>query len=193
MLNADFYRQFVMYDYMLIHHTDALVFSSDINTWLDKGYSYVGAPWLNSEEDFASTGILFKGVGNGGFCLRKIQHVIRVLDSSRKISSFRTHLSTAKFSLNPLRLIWRYIIYVCKVPRYKDSKFMNHLNENKVISSAADRFDFFVIPTPFEAMKFAFEHKPEILYLLNGNKMPLGLHAWEKWGKEFVKDKLDVE
>jgi hypothetical protein len=45
LLSAFFYEQFVRYDYILIHQTDALLLQDDLDAWMDLGYDYIGAPW----------------------------------------------------------------------------------------------------------------------------------------------------
>ena len=43
--SVGFYGRFWRYRFMLLIQTDAAVFSTDLQPWLGKGYSYVGAPW----------------------------------------------------------------------------------------------------------------------------------------------------
>ncbi len=98
-LSADFYSMFSEYDYILIHHTDAVVFGTeqDLFEYAEAGYDYYGAPLtaLNpvgiavSRHSFPAREIDFVKkhlglmkpliVGNGGFTLRKIDSTVRLL------------------------------------------------------------------------------------------------------------------
>ena len=45
-LSEEFYRSFQHYTYMLIYQLDAYVFKDELLNWANKGYDYIGAPWL---------------------------------------------------------------------------------------------------------------------------------------------------
>ena len=112
MLTADFYKQFQNYDFMLIYQLDAFVFRDELDEWVAKDYDYIGAPWLPSDSWFQRTiGELvirirklrpakidptmghirhadaFFEVGNGGFSLRKISTMIRILTEYKPLLS----------------------------------------------------------------------------------------------------------
>lgn len=80
MLTAEFYEQFAKYSYMLIYQLDAFVFSDRLLEFCRRDYDYIGAPVPR---------YLWRGVGgrvgNGGFSLRKITSIIRVLRQKKKI------------------------------------------------------------------------------------------------------------
>lgn len=113
MLMPDFYRHFQDYDFMLIYQLDAFVFRDELDYWVAQDYDYIGAPWLPSDSWFQrtigrliircrkllpspdpSTGHIrhadiFFEVGNGGFSLRKISTMIRILSENKEfIASF---------------------------------------------------------------------------------------------------------
>jgi hypothetical protein len=185
LLSYNFYEQFAAYTFMLIYQTDALIFNSNIEYWLDQNYSYIGAPWINNPQERTRTSQLFKGVGNGGFSLRKIPHIIRVLKSSKKLYSFTHYLFNfyeQKGLLNYLKYLYSYLFYIERFNNVKNNK---NYNEDKIIACAASRFDFFSVPSPEKALGFAFEENPRLLYMLNKNKFPLGCHAWQKNDPEF--------
>lgn len=77
MLNADFYKRFRQYEYMLVYQTDAFVFSDKLSEFCAMGYDYIGAPVarVNPLWNFIAA-----RVGNGGLSLRKINSVIRMLE-----------------------------------------------------------------------------------------------------------------
>ncbi|NQX38473.1 hypothetical protein SAMN05421820_101495 [Pedobacter steynii] len=98
MLSSQFYSKFNEYEFMLIYQLDALVFFDELKYWCEKGYDYIGAPWLYSFEQMnfwqkyilLARAYLFRRynkqtnghpdyrqlinvVGNGGLSLRKVE------------------------------------------------------------------------------------------------------------------------
>ena len=53
----------------------------------------------------------------------------------------------------------------------------------------ADRASYyypeFTIAPLDEALRFGFECVPRYCYELNGNRLPFGCHAWERYDREF--------
>ena len=46
MLAKEFYESFLDCTYILIYQLDAYVFRDELREWCNKGYDYIGAPWL---------------------------------------------------------------------------------------------------------------------------------------------------
>lgn len=168
-LDESFYLRFKNYDYMLIYQLDAFVFKDELEEWCGRGYDYIGAPWIPTDEKYLGCSgklslrlkRLFRrcdgrhhhmthlyGVGNGGFSLRKISKFIELTHHYReKIAS---ELSSGD-ELYPEDL-WLFFEpegkYRLRKPGWKT------------------------------ALEFAFEQNPEMSYTINGNKLPFGCHAW---------------
>lgn len=73
--NKDFYKHFLNYKYILIYQTDCWVFRDELQSWCEKGYDYIGAPFFL--EEFVKKN---KRVGNGGFSLRNVEKMIEYLE-----------------------------------------------------------------------------------------------------------------
>lgn len=71
-----FYDLFNGYDYVCICQLDAWVFSDNLVESAAGGYPILAAPWLSDEKDGEQ---IFLGVGNGGYSLRKVKLVRKVL------------------------------------------------------------------------------------------------------------------
>lgn len=95
MLSRQFYDYFSDYEWILIHHLDALWLAPDLSAFLAKPYDYWGAPWDSNPQVgryyFRGCGMLKNyfpsifsetgcQVGNGGYCLRRIAPTIRLLE-----------------------------------------------------------------------------------------------------------------
>ena len=90
MLSPLFYERFLDSEYILIYQLDAFVFKDELTEWCQKGYDYIGAPWIASLNksilakffNFVATKFrtkkkngreqTFFKVGNGGFSIRKV-------------------------------------------------------------------------------------------------------------------------
>lgn len=92
MTSPVFYSLFSDYEYLLICQTDVWIFRDDLMKWIDMGIDLVGAPWPNRnmylhfpmKQDLqlkvklkpANKNLhcqMFGRIGNGGFCLRKVE------------------------------------------------------------------------------------------------------------------------
>lgn len=82
METSEFYEKFVDYDYMLINQPDCWTFSDDLDYFCVLGYDYIGAPWPPMK------GMPKEGVGNGGFCLRRVR---KFIDLCKKFEDKGTH------------------------------------------------------------------------------------------------------
>lgn len=178
LLRMWFYKLFVQFDYILIYHLDAFVFRDELDFWMEKQYSYIGAPWFmgNSNDEAIDE---FFGVGNGGFSLRHVKNTIKVLQSNKKVWGLR-HIIQQRKS-NKLKGLLHYFLSESFKTIHKNPLF----NEDKVFCQAGKRFDFFKIPPPEEAIAFAFEKQSWKLFKRNHNQLPFGCHAWPKFDPDF--------
>ncbi|MBI3951357.1 MAG: hypothetical protein HY314_12980 [Acidobacteria bacterium] len=187
MLSRRFYEAFLDYEYVLIYHLDALVFSDQLLQWCAADLDYIGAPWLKFKR---SPQAGFSRVGNGGFSLRKIASFLKVIDSPVVFMEPTEHWE----------LFWaskpKHVQYV-NLPR----KYLKHLNvfnnarwrmrryrrnEDHFWSEEATRFypQFGIAPVEL-ALRFAFECAPRFCYEKNNYTLPFGCHAWFKYDREF--------
>ncbi len=179
MMSRRFYSAFRDYQYVLVVQTDALVLRDELKAWCASGYSYVGAPWFKgfSRPDPAYT---LMGVGNGGFSLRSVPDALRFLSRPRYTPHTRWIRSGRKWT-DLLRFIKHQVVYSYNfwpfTPRIHEDNFWG------MIAPASHKA--FTVPSPQEALRFAFEVAPEKMYDLAGGALPFGCHAWEHYGKGF--------
>lgn len=183
-----FYSSFSNYEYILIYQLDAFVFSNNLNYFLSKKLSYIGAPFTfeitnfldketrkvlpiyHRQEKFKFFRKFFGKpylVGNGGFSLRSVADCIDSLNKfSKKIERYKKKREViySKYGGNALHedLFWSFFIPSIN----KDFKVAN----------------FSV------ALKFAFEVDPLLCYQMNKQELPFGCHAWDKHGVDFWRD-----
>lgn len=184
MMSVEFYRRFNLYEYIIIVQTDALVISDQVETWCQRGYSYIGAPWFDGL-DKPTKPLTFLGVGNGGFSLRKVQDFLRVLSYPRYLPfKFIKDNYNSSFFYRFIKFIrYRFIF------SYSDYFLGPKINEDFFWGLVVPKkCKFFLVPEPEEAISFAFEVLPEYLFELNGHELPFGCHAWEKYNFSFWRD-----
>ena len=174
---ADFYALFDA-EYMLICQTDAFIFRDELKEWCNKGYDYVGAPWVPSTKyqypvlkQYLWLRLYFSKnrmkltrynfmnrVGNGGLSLRKVSSMI---DASKE------YAAVAEYYLSKTEPLYQEDVFWSLVPRW------------------------FKYPTVSDALKFSFDIKPHVCYQLNGKKLPMGCHGiTKKRYREFWKSHI---
>jgi hypothetical protein len=193
-----FYRLFSSWDYILIHQLDAWVLRSDLDHWIGKGFTYVGAPWTRHlGPDTPDI-----GVGNGGFSLRCVAEMIRICDSFQtahvpvfrwgelayRVTLFRRYHGfpwSQWPSLFGKRLVlfllmsagWRNTLsYYSKVGIQEDHLFSIY---------APWVFPWMRFPSLAEAADFAVETNPRQTLAHYQILCPFGCHAWEKHDRNF--------
>lgn len=171
LLSSFFYESFLDTEYILIYQLDAFVFKDELKKWCDKGYDYIGAPWIATRPDSLAMKLftkvakkfrsekkknreqIFFKVGNGGFSLRKTASHFAI---SKKQQEF---------------------IFDFLNEREKKIYFM----EDVFWSLKAPEFDSnFKIPDYKEAVFFAIDRKPDLALKLTNNELPFGCHGINK-------------
>jgi len=190
-LSQYFYSLFKGYTFLLTYELDAFVFTDDVEYWCNKDYDYIGAPWFD-EYDPIEGNILT--VGNSGFSLRKIPAIqygikhIYYVDPTRysTIRKFKYLQRSKHIIFNNLNRIAS-----LKSMLYKENATIqkaHFLSEDRLISEVMTRgMEKFKLAPVAEAIKFSFEMNPQLLYKMNGNKLPMGCHAWWLYDLEFWK------
>ena len=195
LLTPEFYQRFADYEFMLIYQPDAWVFRDELDYWCEQGYDYIGAPFIHSQGKIEK--II---VGNGGFSLRKISAMLRVLDSPgkkmfpRKLLAefFRFYISRGKF-LHALKPLLR----MAGVIPNRRGKYLEQIrherynSEDMIFYFLGKQFtdDGLIMPEAKVAADFSLDTCPERFF----NKLPFGAHAWVKNNYPFWKKYITVD
>jgi len=177
MLSDTFYSRFQSSEYILIYQLDAYVFKNELKAWCEKGYDYIGAPWLTSPETIGKRisrlfhskkkkerEVIFYKVGNGGFSLRRVSKSIQIAKDLKQDIEENLKRDTNDF------WIMEDVFWSIKVP---------------------ETYPDFKIPDYKEAVSFAIDRKPAIGFKLNNNELPFGCHGFNKPKvKGFWEDKI---
>lgn len=184
MLSENFYEVFTRYEYILIHQLDAFVFHDELADWCQRGFDFIGAPWLR-DRDFRNWGdeiwfrmkqqvatwldlkkndgvtpreiVSLNKVGNGGLSLRRVAALRNVLRRSQ-----------------------------ARLQAY-EQQTMHQYNEDVFFGIEVNRYwPRLRIPNFRTALRFAVEFYPErAIERYNQGKLPFGCHAWDVHGTDY--------
>jgi hypothetical protein len=187
MFSREFYGAFREYEYILLYHLDALVFSDQLEQWCEAGFDYIGAPWFNEWE---SPDGGFYRVGNGGFSLRRVSSFLAVMNS-RQYRVDPEHYWSKHFAGRPrhvqlLNLPRRYLKRVRMFNNVRREMDSVKYNEDRFWSRRAEHYypDFRIAPVEV-GLRFAFECAPRFCFEQNGRTLPFGCHAWPRYDRAF--------
>ncbi|UEM23903.1 hypothetical protein JL100_014535 [Skermanella mucosa] len=190
MITPWFYRLFAGYRHILLYQLDCLLLGEGIGRWCERGWSYVGAPWFGNRgpDDL-------KSVGNGGFSLRRIDHMLAVLGSDRFYPHFRFAQQRCHFAgWKHLKLLAGGLFRAWTSDGGSlATRFAAGFErpEDEFWSQYAPFFlDRYSLPAPREALGFAFEARPRVAFDLTGGRLPLGCHAWSRMDRAFWLEQL---
>lgn len=186
MLSKEFYNCFPNFKYILIYQLDAYVFKDDLDYWCSRNYDYIGAPWFEDDEN--NTPYKFKGVGNGGFSLRKISTMLHVLDNWQKYFTIFSVLKSkyiTKYSKIRLTIFYCLKLFNLKLENVSINALFKE-NEDYIFGLIFSN-EIGIISTPKlpEVSNFAFEVNGPYLYDLNNKTLPFGCHGWYKHDTHF--------
>jgi Protein of unknown function (DUF5672) len=195
LLSPRFYRAFRAYEFVLICHLDALVFSDQLAEWCNAGYDYIGAPWLISPD---TPQITEQKVGNGGFSLRRVRSFLRVLESRRYFvdpdeywRSYAARTGGLLRLLNAPRKYLKRLLPLNDVHWHIRWALRDDVHEDRFWSEYATFYDASFRIAPVEiAMRFAFEAEPRKCFERIGRQLPFGAHRWQKFDRAFYEPYL---
>jgi len=196
LLSGCFYEQFTGYEYILIAQLDSLVLSDQLEEWCEKGWDYIGAPWMRNYGNKDTSE--FVAVGNGGFSLRNISASLEVLNSRVQGDFLNLPIKDKKlwgrksskrfFPTNIAKTI-------CKKQSIEEFLKLHYRGNEDVFwgkYASLVKSDF-RIPGPMEALQFAFEKNASESLTLNEGKLPFGCHAWAKYDRSFWETHVKLD
>lgn len=186
------YKAYAKYKYMLIYQLDAWVFCDELLDWCNRGYDYVGAPWITSPVWNNPYNVM---VGNGGFSLRRIGYFIHVFECQNdrlfpftrwiKNNYHRTLFGTLKSFISFFSSRNTLNCYIKENRNVYEDGFWCVMLHTTHFRMKLPSFD--------EACGFSFEKSPSKLYRQNGNRLPFGCHAFRKYEyQEFWSQFIDI-
>ena len=191
MVDVNFYKIFENFNFMLIHHLDAIILKDEIESWIAKDYSYVGGPSVGKSFIYKKPKSL-KFFCNGGLSLRKNADFIKVLNS-KKIYFNNFDIKAIK-ALVQFKHIKQYIDLIAKNYHYKNNFDVQNftkeffLNEDFFWTFLAKLFiDNFKLPNEIlECANFSIDNGHKF-YLTKLKNTPFGIHGYTKKNALYLK------
>jgi hypothetical protein len=160
MLSRSFYQTFSSeYSWILIYQLDAFIIKNEIRKFCSYNYDYFGAPW--TKKQFLSPTI-------------KNPYLKKYLGKSVQVGNGGFSLRRIKSTITFLEK------YDSCVPLWDNNEdgFFAYYGKGDADYRIA----------PFElAKEFAFEQDPTMLHQLNGFKLPMGCHGFDKYSPSFYE------
>ena len=198
---TDFWEKFADYEFVMMYHLDALVFSDQLEEWCGRGIDFIGAPFLVCD---SSPWAKEERVGNGGFALYRVPSVLKVLwrryaadpskyweDHCWKLLEFQASI------LRPLRAaVPSWLKGKATASLRQQLQKMDHIEVNERGNDlfwayeATKYLPEFRIGTVDEGLAFAFETEPAACFKRTCGKLPFGCHAWGRYDREFWEKHL---
>ena len=195
MLSRSFYERFQAHTHMLVYQLDSYVFKDQLVEWCERGYDYVGAPWIEDKSGLQTEGEL-TGIGNGGFSLRNVNKAIEVLTTRSPQKSFGA-IRTEYSGYSTLERTLRYPIIALRAAtgwrnngHFYATAFTGNEDAFWGELLPASRYEFRLPPAEL-AISFSFEVAPAQLYRMNGNTLPFGCHAFARYDPGFWREFID--
>jgi hypothetical protein len=193
---TDFWEKFADYEYVLMYHLDALVFSDQLLDWCDKGLDYIGSPFLICND---APWVRVERCGNGGFALYRVPSVLKVLwnrylaepskyyeDHCWRLIEFQSRM------LKPVRAAAPSWIKNRAATGLRDQlRKMDHIEVNERgndlfwSDKAKNYLPGFKVGTLEQGLAFSFEMEPRHCLERTGGKLPFGCHAFARYDRAF--------
>lgn len=190
LISKKFYRAFSGYEFILIYHPDALVFSDQLEYWCARGFDLIAPPWIPGPD---CQWLREPGVGSGGFSLRRVGAFLQILGSKgrwRQLEGGEERGASRVPGLDAVRRLLK-----------QGSRYSHRFNgvrqeTRRYIERGGneDRFwwkrgrhyfpDLNIAPVE-TALQFGFEIDPLKCLELNRGQLPFGCHAWERYDRAF--------
>jgi hypothetical protein len=187
LLSDDFYRAFSDYEFLLVYHLDALVFSDQLAEWCDAGYDFIGPPWLVCAD---TPHITEAKVGNGGFSLRRVSSFRRVLRSRRYFVEpeeywrrYAARTAPLLRAINSPRRLLKRLLMFNDIHWHIRWAIRGDVHEDRFWAENATQYDPGFRIAPVEtALRFAIEATPRACVARIGG-LPFGAHRWARFDR----------
>lgn len=184
MLEPGFYRHYESHSHLLICQLDAYVFEDQLLLWCRQPYDFIGAPLYLANAPYGHDHALCIGVG--GFSLRRVQPILRLLEANPIIfraREFIEHIQPFNIKARALflsRFLRCQLNDGCHLAAQNNqlSRWMG-VNEDTVFSKYLPRYcSSFRLPSYETAVAFCIDKYVEHELASLAGVLPFAAHAW---------------
>jgi hypothetical protein len=166
LMSRAFYARYPDHAFMLILQTDAILLRDELDDWCARPYDYVGAPWPDGLD-------------------------IQVnLDQFKGENAKRVHARVGNGGLS-LRRSAKCIALMEEFPEALSVFCKTGSSEDIFFSIMGTLSLDFILPNERVASLFALELRPEHYQAVNGDRLPMGGHAWWRYNMPYWAALLD--
>lgn len=165
MMSESFYKLFQDYTYIFICHVDAWLFKNELAAWCDRDFDLVAAPWPTRPRYTR-------------FPLKQYLKLRLLLKPKNKIihSQMFGRIGNGGLCLRKVKTFREACVqYADEIEYYNSQPDALH-NEDLFWALVPP----LKVPSVKEALTFSFDLKPELCYQLNGNRLPMACHGFNK-------------
>jgi hypothetical protein len=153
-------------------------------------FDFIGAPWIKHEDaPYAGVPVLEDKVGNGGFCLKKISSILKVIYSPKYTIEPAEYWDNYSSKPKHIRFLNLPKKFLKRLKRFNGARWeMSRFRDNEElfwITRARHYYPEFRIAPLETALRFAFECVPRYCFELNDYNLPFGCHAWHRYDRDF--------
>lgn len=158
----------------LIDQLDAFVFKDELDEWCNKGFDYIGAPWIRAAD---------QGIFN--IVKRRIQQYIHTRYNIQKNGGpsprqLEYKIGNGGFSLRRVHKFYELCLQYREMIAHYNKHDTHFFNEDVFWSVEVNRKSKQLnIPGYKIALRFAVELHPKRAFAINKNQLPFGCHAWD--------------
>lgn len=172
-LTEEFYRRFQDYVYILIYQLDAYVFRDELLDWANRGYDYIGAPWIPAKKHYRST------LGRFRLLTQRFVYKLFGCQSFKSPKFYAYQVGNGGLSLRKVdKMIALTAYYKEKITRLLDDDEEFYPEDVFLLLEITDKKYRLQKPSFSEALKFSMDERPELAYEYNNRSLPFGCHAW---------------
>lgn len=165
MMSESFYSLFKEYTYIFICHVDAWLFHNDLAAWCDKDFDLVAAPWPTRPRYTR-------------FPLKQYLQLKRWLKPKGKILHCEMfgRIGNGGLCLRKVETFQKACVKHAAEIAFYNSK-TDALHNEDLFWALVPKLK---VPSVEEALTFSFDLKPELCYQLNGYRLPMACHGFNK-------------
>jgi len=177
MLSTELYKRFLDSRYIFIHQTDVFVFRDELEQWCQRGYDYIGAPWLPATGDVSGWNVARRAIYLMRRCLGKFKSPCDAINLKYKVGNggcslrHTRHLHDTSLMMSDL------------LTQAADNSDQGSRNFEDVVWSVRvneQRPDTLRIAPYQEAVRFSIESHPSMAMRLTGGELPMATHAFAR-------------
>ena len=189
LLSEEFYERFSMFQWLLICQLDVWVFRDELDYWCSREIDYLGAPIPACWDPGIPKNLDRYIVGNGGYSLRRISSILKVLRAGDSMMYtrgmlwrfFLSHLRSGHLIKGLVPLIRMLGVGNKRKDCLRILRKQGACEDMVFRTIAASGIEpSLMLPSVEEAARFAWDGESAWHFFCQSSNIPMALHAWHR-------------